>query len=202
MNKRKLHHQLGPVRRVRFWHYLVLAIFFAVLAALSLRQNNLTALDLRANVLEVDKANGDVDTALQELRSYVHGHMNTNLATDTGVYPPIQLKYRYERLVTAEKNRVANANEDVYADAQKFCERQNSSDFSGRNRVPCIQKYVSTHGGDTKEKEIPEDLYKFDFASPAWSPDLAGWSIVIASLLGLLAAIKLGLEVWLKNQHI
>lgn len=202
MNKRKLHHQLGPVRRVRFWHYLVLALFFGVLAMVSLRQNNLTALDLRTKVLEVDKANGDVDAALQELRSYVHSHMNTNLATETGVYPPIQLKYRYERLQATEEQRAANANDDLYTKAQQYCERQNSSDFSGRNRVPCIQQYVSNNGGDTKEKEIPEALYKFDFISPRWSADLAGWSLLLAGLFGLLAVIKFGLEAWLKSQHI
>ena len=202
MNKRKLHHQLGPVRRIRFWHYLVIAIFFGVLSAVSLRQNNLNALELRNNVLSVDKANGDVDQALQELRSYVYSHMNTDLATESGVYPPVQLKYRYERLLEKEQKRVANANEDVYSDAQKYCERQNSTDFSGRNRVPCIQQYVSNNGGDPKVKEIPEDLYKFNFTSPTWSPDLAGWSLVLTGVFTVLAISKLALEAWVKSQHI
>jgi hypothetical protein len=135
---------------------------------------------LREKVYTADKNNADVETPLENLRAYVTGHMNTNLnSASNGVYPPVQLKYTYERLVAAKGNTSANA--QVYTDAQHYCEAQIPNGFSGRYRLSCIESYISQHGG-ASAASIPDSLYKFDFVSPTWSPDLAGWSMVLAIL--------------------
>jgi hypothetical protein len=153
-----------------------------------LRANYLTMDGLRSDVYQADKDDGDVRGSLTKLQHYVTSHMNTDLTRGNNpVYPPIQLQYTYERLQAANNSQLSN--EKVYSDAQAYCEKANSSDFSGRNRVPCIQEYVSTHGANAP-KTIPDSLYKFDFVSPAWSPDLAGWSAVSTVVL-LLATILL-----------
>ncbi len=197
MNKRRLHHLWVKLRSVSYAYLVAATVIAGFTTIMALRQNNLRALELRDKVLEVDKANGDVETALNELRGFVYSHMNAQLATDTSVYPPIQLKYRYERLVAAEKERVSKENAAVYTAAQKHCESLNN-DFSGRNRVPCIQDYVTKNG--EKEKIIPDALYKFDFASPTWSPDLAGWSLLITIVLGIALLVRSALELWLHYQ--
>jgi hypothetical protein len=197
MDKKQLHHLWTRLRQVTYWHFLIISIFFALVAVLALRQNNITALHLRDKVIEADQADGDVNKALNNLRSYIYGHMNTNLSTGNGIYPPIQLKYRYERLVAAEKQRVADANSKIYNDAQNYCEAQFPHGLSGSGRIPCIQQYIDSHG--VKEQSIPDGLYKFDFASPTWSPDLAGCSIVLAIFFGILAIARFGLEYWLKH---
>lgn len=166
-----------------------------------MRQNNLTALRLRDVVIEADKNNTDVETPLRELREYTYAHMNANLATGTGVQQPIQLKYRYDRLVEAEKARVDAANGNIYTAAQAECERlfpAGQVGASGGGRITCIEQYVSTHG--VSENSIPEDLYKFDFISPAWSPDVAGISLVIAVACFLLFVVRFTLEKWLKRR--
>lgn len=196
MQKRQVHHLWVNLKKVSYTYLLAAVLIAGFISAVALRQNNLKALELRDQVLQVDKDQGDVETALNDLRSFVYAHMNAQLATDTSVYPPIQLKYRYERLVAAEKQRVSKANAAVYTAAQKYCERQNSSDFSGRNRVPCIQDYVTKNG--IKEKIIPDALYKFDFASPSWSPDLAGWAVVITFVLFIVLLVRSGLELWVR----
>lgn len=204
MNKRKLYHTWVQLRRVSFWYFLVAFVLSGIVAIFALRQNNLNALSLRNEVLKVDKANGSVEAALKELREYIHGHMNTDLASATSVYPPIQLKYRYERLVAAEKARVdqLNSKSNLYNDAQKHCEATQPQSFFGAGRLPCIQTYLDSHGGQAleQEKPIPDSLYKFNFASPAWSPDLAGWSLVVAAIMFLLFAVRFGLERWLRYQ--
>jgi hypothetical protein len=48
--------------------------------------------------------------------------------------------------------------------------------------VPCIQQYVQSHSKTAVTATIPDALYKFSFVSPSWSPDLAGWSLLIALL--------------------
>jgi len=148
-------------------------------------------------VYQADKDNGDINKALNNLRSYVYGHMNTNLTSGAdAVYPPIQLKYTYDRLVTAESNRVSAANTQVYTDAQHYCEQLYPGSFSGGPRVPCITDYVSTHG--TKPQTIPDSLYKFGFTSPTWSPDLAGWSMVFTGLSAVLGVVLFLIRRWFK----
>jgi len=193
MDKKQLHHLWTKIRPIKVWYLLVLFVVSAAVAVLALRQNNLTMVELRQAVYTADEQNKDVEGALQRLRSFVYGHMNTDLsAGDEAVYPPIQLKYTYQRLQEAEKARVQQDSSAIYTEAQAYCEQQNATDFSGRNRVPCIEQYVSQRG--VKEKTIPDAMYKFDFVSPSWSPDLAGFSVVFAVifLILLLARIVLG----------
>lgn len=207
MNKRHLHHLYTRLRFLNQWLFLILAIISALMAMFALRNNNLTALKLRDNVLQADQLNGDTEGALRELREHVYGHMNTNLATSTGVYPPIQLKYRYERLVTAEQAKLSGGNQNtVYADAQKHCEATQPQSFYGAGRLTCIQNYIDSHPALNQPKTItiPDSLYKYDFASPAWSPDLAGWSLVAAGFFALLFAIRMVAELWVRylfKQH-
>ncbi len=202
MNKRKLHHLYTKFRVVSYWYFLIGAVVCAVVAIFALRQNNLGAIKLRDEVLKVDQQNGDTEAALKKLRQYIYGHMNTDLASSTSVYPPIQLKYRYDRLVAAEQARVDQANKNtVYNDAQKFCEATQPQSFYGAGRLPCVQDYIDTHHVTAVTPQaIPDGLYKYDFASPVWSPDLAGWSLVASSVFLLLFIIRFGLDRWLRYE--
>lgn len=196
MHTRHLHHILKRLRVIRVW-YLVAAIAASlVISVAALRQNNLEALRLRDEVTKVDEQNGDVEAALRNLRQHVYSHMNSNLAAPGGAYPPVQLKFRYERLLAAEKERVTSANGTLYTEAQTYCERLIPEGRS-LNRIDCIQNYITSRGG-TAERAIPDALYKFDFQPPLWSPDLAGWSLVVSGLL-FLVLLSRGLAVaWLK----
>lgn len=196
MHKRHIHYVLKKIKRVSGWYFVVAILLVAGLAVYSLRQNNLHAIELRDKVLQVDKENGDVESALRELRSYVYGHMNTELSSPNGAYPPVQLKYRYERLVAAQKATQPN-NANLTTQAQAYCEKQIPTGRS-LNRIDCIQNYITTHGASSNAP-IPDSLYKFDFASPRWSPDLAGFSIVLLVVLVLLAVVRLVSIAWLKH---
>lgn len=190
MNKRSAHHLWRRFRSVKPWYFLLAALICGVIAVFALRQNNETMVRLRAAVYAADEQDKGTQEALAALQAYVTSHMNTNLTTgNTAVYPPIQLKFTYNRLVTAQGNANANANQQIYTDAQKYCEAQNSTDVSGRNRVPCIQAYVSAHT-PKQSKPIPDALYKFDFVSPRWSPDLAGWMLVLTVVFAVLFALS------------
>ncbi len=147
---------------------------------------------LRDQVYTADRQNKDIETSLRQLQAYVTTHMNTNLNAGTAtVYPPIQLKYTYERLVRAQSDQIVQGNTQLYSAAQAECERQNPTDFSGRNRVPCIEQYVLSHNPE-KVTPIPDALYKFAFVSPGWSPDLAGWSLALSTVSGVLFLATLG----------
>lgn len=193
MNKKYVHYLWTKLRPVKAWHLLLVVLISTFVSVLALRQNNLTMITLREAVYQADKDGGDVESALQKLRAHVHGHMNTSLATgDNAVYPPIQLKYTYQRLQEAAKARAKEVSGRIYTDAQNYCESINSNDFSGKNRIPCIEDYVAKH--TTKEQAVPGALYKFDFVSPRWSFDVAGVSIVIATISLILLVLRVGLS--------
>ncbi|MDB5186044.1 MAG: hypothetical protein JWL85_567 [Candidatus Saccharibacteria bacterium] len=198
MNKKYLHHLWVKLRPLSYWYFLAAFLVSSAVCVAALRQNNLTVLHLRDEVLKVDQQNGDVEAALRELRAYMYSHMNTNLASGpNAIKPPVQLKYRYERLVQVEKDKVTKDSGKIYTDAQEYCERTVPEGLSGRGRVPCIQEYVAQRG--FKEQPIPDSLYKFDFASPRWSPDLAGLSMLASGVFLLLFIVRFGLELWLKH---
>lgn len=190
MDKKRLHHLWTRIRSIKIWYLAAVFLASASISIFALRHNNLTMIHLREAVYQADEKGGDVEAALQNLRKHVYGHMNTNLAGgQNGVYPPIQLKHTYQRLQQAEKDRATQNSARIYTDAQNVCEQQHPTGFSGSGRIPCIQKYVSDHG--VAEKTVPPALYKFDFISPKWSPDLAGLSIAVASLSLLLLILRI-----------
>jgi hypothetical protein len=191
MDKRYLHHLWTHIRPIRTWYIGALCLLFVGIHILALRQNNVGMITLRDAVYTADKQNGDTEQALQNLRSYVGSHMNTSLEGSNGVYPPIQLKYTYDRLKQAEQDRVEAVNSRVYTDAQLSCEARYPQSFFGGARVPCIEEYVKQHG--TTAKNIPDALYKFAFVSPSWSPDLAGWSLVAAVVTLAFTIVRFGL---------
>jgi len=197
MAKKHAHSVWAKIKRFNPWYLLILSLISGLVCVYALRQNNLTMVKLRDQVFATDKANGDVETALRNLREFIYAHMNTDLDTNNSVKPPIQLKYRYDRLVQAEKQRVDKANSQVYTDAQHYCEQFISHVVFGGAHIPCVQNYITTHG--VKEQPIPDGLYKFDFVSPSWSPDLAGWSLLLTIVLFLLFIVRLGLEKWVKH---
>ena len=164
----------------------------AAIAIFALRVNNQKMIELRQAVYAADTNNGDVSKALYNLREFVYGHMNTNLrAGSTSTEPPIQLVTRFNIAVAAEQARVAALNNStkVYSDAQAQCER---SSLPLTARAQCIQEYVSTNGSGVQQLNLPpKEFYTFDFASPRWSPDVAGWALVATFLLVVLLVLRI-----------
>ena len=163
---------------------LLLSLFIVslVISILALRHNNERMIVLRNQLYAADKNNGDVNSALNDLRTYVYGHMNTNLSAGNGaIKPPIQLKYTYQRLVA--QSGVNEANIQLYTDAENYCQKTVPNGYYGAYRIPCVEDYLSKHGLQSTPPPPPAALYEFDFVSPNWSPDFAGWSLLITALL-------------------
>jgi hypothetical protein len=199
MDKKHLHHLWRNLRAVKPWYFLLLAGIFGLISIYALRQNNVTMIKLRNQVYQADQDNKDVEGSLRTLREYVYAHMNTDLTSGgNSIYPPIQLKYSYDRALAAAGGG-SDQNSKIYTDAQTECERQFPHGLYGSNRIPCIQSYISSHG--IKEAALPTaSLYEFDFVSPRWSPDLAGWSLVASVLCLGLFVIRLSSELWLRAE--
>lgn len=178
MDKRKLHHVWRYLRKVHPWYFLLLTVVFGFICIRALQQNNTEMGRLRAAVFEADKNNGDVEGALRALREQVHGHMNTSLETGAnGAHPPIQLKYTYERLQSERQATLGRNNSALYNQALQTCSAEGQT-TSAQDTINCIESYAEDRG--VRLADIPDALYKFDFVSAKWSPDLAGWSLIAA----------------------
>ncbi len=199
MNIRKLYRLHHKLLNVRGWYFLLPAIIFGLLAIHGLRSNYSTMVELREAVYTADQQNGDVEGALQKLRQHVHSHMNTDLTSGTNaIKPPIQLKARYDRLMAAEQERIKQLNAQVTAQAEQICAARHPEAGFNAPRVACIQEYVRTNGA--KAQPIPDQLYKFDFVSPGWTPDLAGISLVLTVIFLILFATRFGLERYMRHR--
>ncbi len=191
MDKESIKKTLAQLRYLPYWVFLILFLLSASVSVYALRHNNETMIKLRDDVYAADKNNGDVNTALNNLRRYVYGHMNTNLSSGSNaIKPPIQLEHTYERLQAQAQAEAQATNANLYTEAENYCQAQIPANlsFSGRARVPCVQNYVTTHG--VSAAQIPAALYEYDFISPTWSPDLAGWSLVVSVILFLVFVIS------------
>jgi hypothetical protein len=197
MDSRYLHHLWTRIRPIKTTYLFTAFLLCVLVCVVGLRGNNIHMAKLRDAVYAADQKGEGVEQTLQDLRAYVNSHMNTNLDNGKGVYPPVQLKYTYERLVQAEQDRVSAANAKIYTDGQAYCETVNPTSFYGRDRVGCIQDYVKSHGTETA-KSIPDALYKFDFVSPRWSPDIAGLALVASVVTLALTVLRFALGRWLQ----
>ena len=201
MDKKFFRHFSRLIRPISPWVFLGVAVVSGLVCVLALRNNNVSALHLRDEVNKVDQANGDVEGALRNLRQYVYDHMNTNLSEGANtIKPPIQLKYTYERLLAEQ---LKNSNKDVsalYNKAQTECEKLYPKGQFGSGRISCVEDYVSIRSPGTTLPTVPDSLYKFDFVSPLWSPDLAGWTLIFSSVALALFVIRYGLDRWVKAE--
>jgi len=177
-------------------YFLLAGVLCLVLGIYGLRNNNLRMVELRNQVITADENNGDVETPLNNLREYVYTHMNTNLSGGSNsIKPPIQLKGRYDRLMADEIVREKAQNDQIQAQAERICTAQFPAAGFNSPRVACVQDYVAKNA--VKSSEVSADLYKFDFVSPRWSPDLAGFSLLFSILFFILFALRFLVERWL-----
>ncbi|HEU5187551.1 MAG TPA: hypothetical protein VFT87_03540 [Candidatus Saccharimonadales bacterium] len=185
-NKRKLHHWLTVLRRVKTWQLLLLLAVFFGLSLFLLRQNNLGMVERRNLVKQADEENSNVLVALTNLQQYVNAHMNTHLGA--GVF----LEHSYQRAYDAalkEAASVVNPNSAVYIQAENQC-RQEFGSRSFQQYLQCVQQKVTSlaPGRDplADVKVPPAELFRYNFISPSWSLDPAGIVVLFTAFIGVI----------------
>lgn len=191
IDKSKLHHYWNLWRKPSLIILTAGLLIFGTIAVFSLRQNNLTMLKLKQAVIVADEQNGDIETSLKKLRNYVNNHMNTKMRSDDVTEPPVRLVNQFNKLIEAEQARIAAAGNDtgLYKEIQARCA---SSSRRVTDQAQCIQEYIAAQQGQIAAFSLPpKELYTFDFASPRWSFDVAGLSLVLAGVFGAALVIRL-----------
>lgn len=191
----------AKLQAIKTWQLLVILLISMLIAATFLRLNNLGMAEKRDAVIAADKA-GDkaaIKQSLIDLQKYVSSHMNTDLGN--GVY----LVTTYERdrdaaLATATTG--SNPQSAVYQQASVECRArfQGGVESFRNDYVQCVLQRVAALSASADPSAglvLPKaDSYRYDFSSPAWTPDLAGLSVffcvlvttvIVGRLLALLA---------------
>ena len=197
MNKRALNHFYRNFHKLKAWHLALAFLVLSTLTVWELRNNSQRLEPLVAPVVAADEQSADIDTALRNLGNYVTNHMNTQLDE------PIQLAFSYDRAVQAElaKAQASASDGEIYKKAQTACENPN---VVLSVRALCIQDYVLNNappGQNPAEIKFPDKaLYTYNFVSPRWSPDLAGWLLVLSAMTGILFLAWVVLAWWIRRR--
>lgn len=186
-DKRQVRQGIKQLGRVKTWQLLILLILVGFISATFLRLNNIGMVERRAAVISADEQ-GDSDVIIQrlyDLQRYVSAHMNTDLGR--GVY----LEHSYNRDYTSWQSAAygdRNPNGNVYKKAQEVCEPRFS--YYSAAYLQCttdeLAKYPAASAPGTDSSAPRADTYLHSFASPLWSPDFAGWSLLVCVVILLL----------------
>ena len=189
-DKRRIKQGINRLQLVRTWQLVLLLIVAGLIAATFLRLNNIGMIERRTAVLNADEQ-GDAEVTkarLFDLQRYSSGHMNAESGT---IYLESQYLRDTEAAIQAASARDAGNNINVQADA--VCKQQ----YGGYSQayVQCfaaeLAKVPSGTNAPDKATLPSPALYRHDFSSPAWSPDFAGFSVLICVLLAVLIVVRL-----------
>jgi hypothetical protein len=190
--KHHLHHWFRIIRRLKVWQLLIILALFVVASAFLLRQNNLEMVRLRSLVEQADQQNGDVQKALLNLQHYMSGHMNTSLGDG------VALQYSYQRAYEAAVQAAANSSNPqaaLYTQVELECRPvfERTQSFPAYTQCAHDRLAQLSPGQDalTALKAPPAELYKVNYTSPLWSPDVAGFGVLLAVLTGLMLMSRL-----------
>ena len=190
VDKRSIQKDVKRLRRVKTWQLMILLILAAFLAATFLRLNNTGMVQRRNAVSAADKA-GDAQQLterLAELQRYSSTHMNAS----SGV---IYLQHQYDRDAQAAIEEASNSSSES-ASANSHAEEVCHPQYSGWSTayMQCfleeLAKYPTSE--TLAEPQLPNtELYRYEYASPLWTPDFAGWSSLVVVLIFLVIIIRL-----------
>ena len=157
----------------------------------------------------------NLKTTLTELKKYTESHVVVNFIEKNGrnslVFGtgPFYLENQYNRKATAAlaeaENKLKNTgdtnpNGNVFAKAMEVCKPKaiaNGWAWNSPGYLNCmtgiINSYPTTDQITTSlTANIPStSLYRYDFSSPVWAPDLAGFALLICLILIIIILIRL-----------
>lgn len=162
-----------------------------------------------------EEITAEIAEKVKELKAFTESHTVVNFVDKNGSTElvfgtgPFYLEHQYNRLALAalqQAQEIANSmsddnpNGNVYAYANSVCQPQairygwtwNSAQF-----IACmtgeINKYpVSDYITEQISASIPNTaLFRYDFASPVWSPTLSGFFTLLSLILILIITIRI-----------
>ncbi len=191
VDKKQIKRNLGRLQSVKTWQLVILLILAAFVSATFLRLNNIGMVQRRDAVYSADKEGNDAVTQdrLYDLQRYVSAHMNTDMGK--GVFLLNTYKRDAQTLYEQESSS-SDPNGNIYVKAQQVCAPQYTSWSPAyvQCTVDQLAKYPSWKNLDSMSI-LPTGPYTYAYASPLWSPDFAGWSVLVCVVILIMIIARL-----------
>ena len=196
-DKGRIKQSVKNLQRIKTWQLIVLLVISGFISATFLRLNNIGMVERREGVLSADRGGNEeiIIKRLYDLQRHVSAHMNTELGR--GVY----LESSYSRdLQNWQSSQYgdANPNGNIYKKAQEVCAPRFKSYSAAYLQCTTseLAKYPAAANPATDTSKPRQEAYIHAFASPLWSPDFAGWSVIFSIIiLGLIVVRFVGIGV-------
>lgn len=216
VEKQEVRTKIRRLEQIKTWQLIVLLVLSGFISATFLRLNNVGMIERREAVKQAD-ADGDetvIAKRLYDLQRFVASHMNTNPGSI-----PLEHSYKraYDKALSEFEERIANqSNNNTVAEVREYCDSQAQQGGWGQfwvtadpRYVQCINdrwsQYPSADNFDYSFKAPSTAPYYHTFVSPRWSPDFAGWSLVLTGAIALLIILRfvflLFLKILLKRKY-
>lgn len=193
---RKTRRKIRTLKQIKTWQLAVLFVMVGFVAATFLRLNNVGMIERRDAVLSADKSGdtADLERRLYDLQRYASQHMNA----DPG---RVALENTYRRDNEKAKQdqaaKLNSTNNDVYQKAEAVCEplaRQNNWRWPDLRYANCLSDELNKYPEGKVLSNVFQPLstapYYHAYLSPAWSPDFAGWSLLVTLVIGLVILFR------------
>jgi len=180
-DKKRIKQNLNRLQQVKTWQLVIVFVLACFVAATFLRLNNIGMVQRRDAVYTADTKGDEaaIQNRLYDLQRYTASHMNTDLGK--GVF--LVATYNRDKQALL-KQAETGSNGNIYKKAQEVCAPQFSSWSPAY--VQCTVNELSRYpsGQDLNSSvDLPPGSYMHTFVSPAWSPDFAGWSVVVCVVI-------------------
>lgn len=214
IKKIDIKNSLRSLGRVKTWQLLVVLVLLLFIEATLLRFDHIKMTELKSEVAAADESGDDeaISASLQNLQDFVRTHTVINVIEKNGESlvsfgtGPIYLEHQYQRKASealakaeAEAGSDNNPNGNVFAKAMEVCKPlaiQYGWAWNSQGYLDCmtgeIAKYPTTDRiEDTFVASLPSTaLFRYDFASPIWTPTLSGFVMIICLLLSVVIFIR------------
>ena len=214
IKKKDLKASLRKLTKIKTWQLLIIFVLLLFIEATLLRFDHIEMTNLKAAVASADEAEDDaaINEALNNLHDFTRTHTVVNVIEKNGESfitfgtGPIYLEHQYfrkasEALAAAESQAAtdANPNGNVFAKAMDVCKPiaiANGWVWNSQGYIDCmtgeINKYpTSERIEDTYVASLPSTaLFRYDFASPIWTPTLSGFVSIACLVLAAVLVIR------------
>lgn len=184
-DKRHIRQNIKRLQVIKTWQLLILLILSLFLTATFLRLNNTGMLARRNAVAGADKSGNveEITSRIYDLQRYSSSHMNA----DTGVF---YLQNQYDRAVKAAAAKAGSGDADSpQARADAICNPNLQVPGYSQAYQDCMLRELTKAGQVVDPASIKPpspSLFRYEFTSPIWSPDFAGWSAIVSIILILM----------------
>lgn len=191
MDRRNVRRSIKQLQVIKTWQLVILLVLMLFISATFLRINNVGMIARRNAVAAADKS-GDIDQIQQrlyDLQRYSAAHMNA----DSGV---LYLQDEYNRDVQRQAEAASTSGSQKALEIRRAAEAVCKPQFNGWSPayVQCYVNELNKHPSDEISAQLTPPssaLYRYSFISPLWSPDFAGFTLLLSVLIGLAIVLRL-----------